>query len=210
MQKFSTRLAEAIAKSGKSKGALAASTGVALSTVSRWLGGAVPKAETIANIANFLGVDAKWLLLGESEERSAQRELTVADIEAMFSDPVFRDAWESASNDTLRDYSKRLPRILAEDSSLFRSRVLKIKTTTLSVFSELLLACELTDEDCPIEPGQDRLELLRSELALLCATVKEISPQLSEIILDGLALRDLAESSPRTLQILRESRNKAE
>ena len=65
MQNFSSRLAEAIAKSGKSKGGLAASVGVALSTVSRWLGGTVPKAETIARIAAVLSVDAKWLLTGE-------------------------------------------------------------------------------------------------------------------------------------------------
>jgi transcriptional regulator with XRE-family HTH domain len=65
MQNFPTRLAEAIAKSGKSKGALAATLGVALSTVSRWLGGTVPKAETLARIAAVLSVDAKWLLTGE-------------------------------------------------------------------------------------------------------------------------------------------------
>lgn len=71
MQNFSNRLAQSIAASGKPKGALAAHTGVALSTVSRWLGGTVPKAETLEEIAEFLGVDAKWLLTGQEEAGNA-------------------------------------------------------------------------------------------------------------------------------------------
>jgi transcriptional regulator with XRE-family HTH domain len=64
VQNFSNRLAQAITASGKPKGALAAHAGVALSTVSRWMAGTVPKAETLDLIASFLGVDAKWLLTG--------------------------------------------------------------------------------------------------------------------------------------------------
>jgi transcriptional regulator with XRE-family HTH domain len=65
VQNFAQRLGVAISSSGKSKGALAADAGVALSTVSRWCSGVVPKAETLDQIARFLGVDAKWLLTGE-------------------------------------------------------------------------------------------------------------------------------------------------
>ena|ERR1035437_3206207 len=70
MQNFSTRLADAIARSGKSKGSLAAHCGVALSTVSRWIGGMPPKAEMMERIACFLGVDAKWLLTGLKESKA--------------------------------------------------------------------------------------------------------------------------------------------
>lgn len=73
MQNFSNRLAQSIAASGKPKGALAAHTGVALSTVSRWLSGTVPKAETLEEIAEFLSVDAKWLLTGQEEAGNAGR-----------------------------------------------------------------------------------------------------------------------------------------
>ncbi|MDP3851981.1 MAG: helix-turn-helix domain-containing protein [Luteolibacter sp.] len=64
MQNFSYRLEEAIQRSGKPKGELATHCGVALSTVSRWLAGSVPKAETLEIIAGFLGVSAKWLVFG--------------------------------------------------------------------------------------------------------------------------------------------------
>lgn len=64
MQNFPQRLESAIQRSGKQKGELAEHCGVALSTVSRWLGGSVPKAETLDRISGFLGVDAKWLIFG--------------------------------------------------------------------------------------------------------------------------------------------------
>jgi transcriptional regulator with XRE-family HTH domain len=64
---FSKRLAIAISHSGKSKGALAKHCEVALSTVSRWLSGATPKAHAVTKIAEFLSVDANWLLAGKSE-----------------------------------------------------------------------------------------------------------------------------------------------
>lgn len=74
VQNFSTRLAEAIVRSRKSKGALAQSQGVALSTVSRWLGGSMPDAERIPSIASFLGADAKWLLTGEAGDANGGRD----------------------------------------------------------------------------------------------------------------------------------------
>jgi transcriptional regulator with XRE-family HTH domain len=63
------RLEEALHRQRKSKGALAAYLGVALSTVSRWRV-AVPKAETVQKTADWLGVDAKWLLTGEESENA--------------------------------------------------------------------------------------------------------------------------------------------
>ena len=47
-----------------SKGALAAHLGVATSTVSRWRD-AMPRADTIQKTAEWLGVDANWLMTGE-------------------------------------------------------------------------------------------------------------------------------------------------
>lgn len=64
MQNFSRRLDTAIANSGKSKGSLAEHCDVALSTVSRWLGGSVPQNDTLTKIADYLDVSAAWLLTG--------------------------------------------------------------------------------------------------------------------------------------------------
>lgn len=64
MQNFSRRLETAIAKSGIPKGVLSAHCGVALSTVSRWLDGTIPKPDTLEAIAQKLGVDSVWLLTG--------------------------------------------------------------------------------------------------------------------------------------------------
>lgn len=83
MQNFSDRLAQAILHSGKAKGTLAADCGVALSTVSRWLGGAIPKAETVALIAKSLGVDAKWLLAGNAHDDQAPQGI-VANLRRLF------------------------------------------------------------------------------------------------------------------------------
>ena len=68
MQNFSDRLKQAIAASGKQKGALAKHCGVEASTVTRWQTGTVPMADSILRIAEFLGVDAKWLMTGEIAE----------------------------------------------------------------------------------------------------------------------------------------------
>lgn len=83
---FSVRLSVAIARSGKFKGDLAAHCGVALSTVSRWLKGARPKPNAVAQIAEFLGVDPLWLL-GE-ENDNVNPKLASAEREAGLSPPL--------------------------------------------------------------------------------------------------------------------------
>lgn len=94
MQNFPSRLEEALKRAGLSKGALAAGTNVALSTVSRWFGGAVPKWETVYQIGNLLGVDANWLLTGEGSpdpnERRAPTEIREAE-DGSFSAKVQED-----------------------------------------------------------------------------------------------------------------------
>jgi transcriptional regulator with XRE-family HTH domain len=69
-QNFSERL-NSLLPHGK-KGKLAVFCGVEASTVSRWLNGsATPVGESCFKIAEFLGVDAKWLLEGENTQSSA-------------------------------------------------------------------------------------------------------------------------------------------
>jgi transcriptional regulator with XRE-family HTH domain len=208
MQNFSTRLAEAIAKSGKSKGALAASTGVALSTVSRWLGGTIPKAEAIARIAKFLGVDAKWLLSGDLSKHALDK-LALAEMDELFSNPLFRNAWEAASREGSADHTKRLRRIVGESSSSYATRVSKSRDEIVSFFANLDLLCDLTSEEYPVDPGEDRNRLIRNRASLVSAASEKIYSELNEIILDCLALRDLAETSPSTLRILREVQNES-
>jgi len=89
MQNFSNRLAQSITASGKPKGALAAHTGVALSTVSRWIGGTIPKAETLDEIAAFLGVDAKWLLTGQPATAQSPAPPSSASSSALSAPPRF-------------------------------------------------------------------------------------------------------------------------
>ncbi len=209
MQNFSTRLSEAIAKSGKSKGALAASTGVALSTVSRWLGGTTPKAEAITRIAKFLSVDAKWLLTGEPSKHALDK-LALAEMDELFSNPVFRNAWETASREGRSDHTKRLRRIVGESSSAYAARVSKSRDEIVSFFANLDVLCDLTDEDYPVDPGEDRSRLLRKSASLVSSASEKIYHELNEIILDCLALRDLAETSPSTLRILREVQNESD
>jgi transcriptional regulator with XRE-family HTH domain len=83
VRNFSQRLREAISKSGVKapKSALASHTGVSLPTVSRWLGGTLPKAETLESIAEFLNVDVKWLLTGNGspERQESQSALAKSD-----------------------------------------------------------------------------------------------------------------------------------
>jgi transcriptional regulator with XRE-family HTH domain len=70
-QNFSERL-NSLLPHGK-KGKLAVFCGVEASTVSRWLNGSTtPVGESCFKIAEFLGVDAKWLLEGENAESSAK------------------------------------------------------------------------------------------------------------------------------------------
>ena len=76
MQNFSERLAHAIKIAGKPKGDLANHCGVALSSVSRWLGGTVPRAEVALEIAQFLGVNVNWLIYGSDNLSNAPNEAT--------------------------------------------------------------------------------------------------------------------------------------
>ena len=64
MKNFGKRLEEAIRTSGKTKTALALHLGVPQSSVSRWISGSVPRAETLSGIAKFLGVSHEWLAAG--------------------------------------------------------------------------------------------------------------------------------------------------
>jgi transcriptional regulator with XRE-family HTH domain len=68
--KYFQRLEMALARQRRTKGALAAHLGVALSTVSRWRH-SMPLAETVQATADWLGVDAKWLMTGEEIAESS-------------------------------------------------------------------------------------------------------------------------------------------
>jgi transcriptional regulator with XRE-family HTH domain len=72
VQKFSDRLKSAIKSSGKRKGALAQHCGVEPSTVTRWLNDTQPMSESIVRMAEFLGVDAKWLMMGDTSADLAE------------------------------------------------------------------------------------------------------------------------------------------
>lgn len=72
MQNFSDRLKSAIKSSGKRKGALALYCGVEASTVTRWLNGTQPMTDSILRMAEFLGVDAKWLMVGDASVENAE------------------------------------------------------------------------------------------------------------------------------------------
>lgn len=69
MQNYFQRLELALVSRGKSKGDLAGHLHVALSTVSRWKR-AAPRASTIQDTADYLGVDAKWLFTGQGSPPS--------------------------------------------------------------------------------------------------------------------------------------------
>lgn len=76
LKTFSDRLKEAIRAADIPKAELASRLGVPPSSVSRWIAGSVPRSETISEIAKLLGVDANWLITGESQsnESSVLRE----------------------------------------------------------------------------------------------------------------------------------------
>lgn len=59
------------------KVALAAALGVPASSISRWLGGKMPRSETVIRIAKCLGVDANWLLTGEGGANADSPESSV-------------------------------------------------------------------------------------------------------------------------------------
>lgn len=68
MSNFQERLTAALSVSALNKGDLATETGVALSTVSRWFKGTIPKTEKLEEVANALSVNAKWLLTGQGNQ----------------------------------------------------------------------------------------------------------------------------------------------
>jgi transcriptional regulator with XRE-family HTH domain len=72
VETFFQRLEYAIRRSGYPKGAVAKHLGVPQSSVSRWLGGSYPKAETVGTLAKFLGVDVNWLMSGDPDKELAE------------------------------------------------------------------------------------------------------------------------------------------
>lgn len=80
MKNFSSRLEHAIWLGRQPKGDLARHMKVALSTVSRWLGGTMPSSDKILQIAAFLGVDAMWLTHGIGEPPDSNSSLLREDI----------------------------------------------------------------------------------------------------------------------------------
>lgn len=88
VRNFADRLQEAIRKSGKPKGDLARHCGVALSTVSRWLAGTVPRMDMLRKIAGFLAVDETWLLIGRS---SADSEVADPSLYTLRDESVLRE-----------------------------------------------------------------------------------------------------------------------
>lgn len=65
VKSFGSRLERAIIQAGKSKKALASHLGIPQSSISRWVNGSTPRADTISTIANFLGCDFDWLARGQ-------------------------------------------------------------------------------------------------------------------------------------------------
>lgn len=65
---FSDRLKSAMKAGGFSKLSLSKKLGVAHTTVAAWLKGSEPGSEKIAPLAKELGVDAQWLLSGNTQE----------------------------------------------------------------------------------------------------------------------------------------------
>lgn len=197
---FSERLAVAIAKSGKSKGSLAKHCEVALSTVSRWMKGSIPKADTVVEIAKFLGVNAKWLLSG-----SGQAMLTTDDMESLLRDPKFKKAYLAASKERRQQHTDRVRRLVCESCFSFEERLGKHLAETREFYSDLEKLFELTREDYPIDSHEDRLALCRQKAESLAAQSAKIFGDHQELIEASLALRNLAETSPTTLEILREA-----
>ncbi len=66
MKDFTDRLYRAWKESGISKGEIAGSLGVAPWSVSRWFSGTIPKGENLTRLAEFLSVEANWLVHGET------------------------------------------------------------------------------------------------------------------------------------------------
>lgn len=170
---FSAHLAIAIAKSGKSKGALAAHCGVALSTVSRWLNGSLPKVNKVEVIARFLGVDAKWLAGSESYSSSDS------------SDPIIEPALRSAFFELGGERRRRLELILLQSENAFDQRV-KTCLESLNQAFDLIFKAEKNMQD---RLSGDLIETLRKEI--------------SDLLADAVILRNFAETHDSTVDILR-------
>lgn len=178
-EKFSAKLAIAIAQSGKSKGALASHCGVALSTVSRWLSGSIPKAKKLDSIARFLGVDAKWLIENESAGP------------VDLAGPVIGTALRAAYFEFTSERRQRLEGILLQSEEGFRKRVLECLESANSAFDELVEMVRTSESVSQDSWSEGRIESLRNEL--------------TEVLKDALLLRNFAESNEATLRILREA-----
>jgi transcriptional regulator with XRE-family HTH domain len=62
---FSSRLAEAVEKDGRTKTAIAKSMDTQPPALSRWLGGVIPDPENLSKLAKTLNVSVQWLLTGD-------------------------------------------------------------------------------------------------------------------------------------------------
>lgn len=189
MQNFSDRLAEAIFLSGKSKGALATSTGVALSTVSRWLGGTTPKAETLEKIAKFLGVDAKWLLTGDSSP-SKSGESDSSEPLSEFLDRV-RPVLKGIAREQNADLALKV--IFSETSTEFISRMYEFENLIRLVFQHSEhLQKYVKNRPAEIPVPNDILQ----HAAGLDNAIYQLLLAGRKLIDEHMALRELAKASP--------------
>lgn len=108
MQNFSERLRTAIAQSATPKGVLAQRAGVAHSTVSRWLSGSVPSYDMAVRIGTILGVDAKWLLTGESADAKDARDFVKEEAPAYYYAPALGGPSVPSLVQAIRQASARL------------------------------------------------------------------------------------------------------
>lgn len=62
---FASRLASAVERDGRTKGAIALSMGIHPPALSRWLGGVIPDPDNLSKLAKALNVSVQWLLTGD-------------------------------------------------------------------------------------------------------------------------------------------------
>jgi transcriptional regulator with XRE-family HTH domain len=75
---FSSRLAQAVEKDGRSKTAISQAMGAQPSALSRWLSGVIPDSENLTKLASCLGVSVQWLLTDEPSSNEPMREEVTA------------------------------------------------------------------------------------------------------------------------------------
>ncbi|MGL4398811.1 MAG: helix-turn-helix domain-containing protein [Luteolibacter sp.] len=193
---FSEKLAVAIAKSGKSKGSLADCCGVALSTVSRWLGGAIPKAETISKISEFLSVDANWLLSARNEPGypdSLHPDLEVEEMENLL--------WAvSATLQDHKDATRKEQMILLEPSA-YKDQIRTLiealrdtRRTNLGAQDELVKLARRTANPELRKEMVSQINLIDSKAPI---------PGVIRGLEDAILLREMAESSAAAMRILK-------